>query len=93
MTSSFPEQMHIQRGGFVWVHPLFHPILSKSDLVTHFQVSGLKALRRKVLTDDILQQLNIHPDKYKYKSLFTVQESARIYQVLNITWLRTNQRP
>lgn len=89
---TFPEQMHLERGGFVWVHPLYHPILSKSDLLTHFQLSDLRALRRKVLTDETLKQLGIPPSSYKHRSLFTVQESTRIYQVLGITWLRTNQR-
>lgn len=89
---TLPEVLILERSNIVFIHRVLIPILSKQDLVTHYQLSGLRALRRQVLTDNVLNSCNISQSQYQGKWSFTAEQSARLYQVLQITWLRTNQK-
>jgi hypothetical protein len=85
-----PDVLKVHRSDIVFLHRALLPILSKHDLRTHYGLPDLRALRRKVLTDDVLRLCNITPRQYHAKWSFTAVQSAKLYEVLNIVWLRTN---
>ena len=89
---TLPDILILERSNIVFCHRVLMPIVSKQDLVTHYQLSGLRALRRQVLTDDVLKACNISQSQYQGKWSFTAEQSARLYEVLQITWIRTNQK-
>jgi len=85
----FPEHLCINRDNIEFIHRILHPILTKSDLLVHFSIADHRALRKKVFTDKLLKQIGISIKEYRYRSIFTADESRRIYENLSITWLRT----
>jgi hypothetical protein len=66
-------------------------LLSKQDLCRIFglysEQTGIayyQALREKVLTDEVLERLNIDKEAYKYRKVFTADESRRIIEHFQI---------
>lgn len=90
--AELPERLEIVRDGFVWVRPVLKPILTKSDLRTHFGVPDNRALLASVITPEVLALLGLSLEDYKLRSKFSLSESHSIYKALNIAWLRTGQR-
>lgn len=70
---------------------ILHPRISKGELANHYQCS-LKWLRKHIMNDDELEKMNITTARYKkvHCGYFTVQETAKIYEVLLIRFLRIN---
>lgn len=92
MMKDLPMQLTVERSGVVFVHRFFHPILSKQDMAIHFGCSR-KVLRKKVFTDQVLEDCGILPEWYDSQhSVFTLRQSQGIYDALGIVWLRTNQK-
>jgi hypothetical protein len=66
-------------------------LLSKQDLCRIFGLYSAQtgtayyqSLREKVLTDDVLKRLGIDKEAYKYRKVFTAEESSRIIEHFKI---------
>lgn len=90
---NIPDKLELERGETVYIHRTEMPILSKQALVTHFKLANNRALRSRVFTDKILRELGMELDDWKRLASFDLYQSARIYELLNITWLRTGLKP
>ena len=44
MNQILPEKLTTNKHGRIWKHRMVHPILSKSDLLTHFDLTDYRAL-------------------------------------------------
>lgn len=62
-------------------------LLTKKWLKMYFGIPAVDVtgrLRRDVLTDELLQRLDLDPDRYKRIKIFTYEQSAAIRTALNI---------
>jgi len=84
-----PDKLELIIGGALYIHREEKPILTKTDLVVHYRLSDNRALRSQVFTDEVLLLIGMDKDTYKATGRFNLYQSAKIYEVLKITWLRT----
>lgn len=91
-TPTLPERLTVIRGTITFDHIILHPILYKYDLVVHYQLTDNRALRKKVLTDPVLELAGIKPADFIHTNSFTAAETARLVAALGITWLRTAKK-
>lgn len=93
-TNSFENltKLTIERHGVTYEHAVCFALLTKQDLVFHFGLSDNRALRKKVFTNEVLEECKIDLDTYNLISGFDLLQTFRIKRVLELEWIRVPRK-
>ena len=83
-----PEKIIKEYGKRRYEHIIEHPRISKQQLSFHFCYPDNRKLRKEIFTDEFLEKMEMTLEEYKKIRVFSTAQTAKIYELEKILFLR-----